>query len=156
MPRSSQLIACLALNICTILAACSVQPAQDAGKVSQQPATPIAITTQPDLVSAGEKEDQYEVYAWVDKPTPLQGEMVILFGNLKKNGVILGGIMMEAMWSGEAQDRGLPSCYIMVLYQRGLCFIDTTDFPVGESVPLTVKFRYNELILTDETSITVR
>jgi hypothetical protein len=156
MPRSSQFVACLALIVCTLLAACSAVPTLDALQASQQIGQVAVVSPQAGSVSAEELVDIFKVNAYVDKPTPAQGEMVILIGNLQKNDIILGGIMMEASWPGEAQQRKMPSCTVQVIYQRGVCHIDTKDYAVGESVPITLKFRYNDKTYLGELSFTVR
>ena len=155
MPRSSPLIACLVQVICTLLVACSVLPTTYAPQASQQ-VKQAAASSQSGLASAGENQDIFEIDAWIDKSTLAQSEMVILNGNLQRNGVILGGIMMEASWPGDAQERNMPSCTVQVIYQRGVCYINTTNFPVGETVPVTLKFRYNEMTFTGDLSFTIK
>lgn len=155
MPRSNQLAAFLAISICLFLVACSGRLVQSTPQTPQQSVEMNASQDPGSLMPIG-KEDEYKVDIWLNKPNPLQGEVVILIGHLEKNGFAPGGIMMEASWPGEDQDRGAPSCYVMVNYQRAVCAIDTKNFSVGDTVPITVKFRYDGLVLTGDTSITVR
>jgi len=154
MPRSSWLVLCLALLLVIVLAACSPPLVPDPSSTSQQNGQEAASGLPPLSVPEAEPEDKFEVHAWVDKPIPVQGEQITLFGNLRKNGVILGGMMMEANWPDENQERGRPNCYVLVIYQGGVCVIDTKGYPIGEYVPLVVKFVYDGQTFTGETGFT--
>lgn len=128
------------------------------GGCSQQtvaPSTPEAFpSSQPGPLAAAAQEDQFEVIAWVDNETPAQGERVNLSGSLLKNGVFLGGMMMQAYWPDENLDEGMPNCNVLVIYQRGVCIIETGDFPVGDFVSITVEFEYNGKTHTGQTGFT--
>ncbi len=147
MPKSSLLlITCLVL----CLAACSAQ----AGAVpAEQDAVPVS---QPGAPAPSQQADTFEVVAWVDNPTPAQGEQVNLSGSLIKNGVYLGGMMMQATWPDKTQERGMPNCNVLVIYQRGVCIIETEGFTAGEYVPVTVKFVYKDQTYTGQTSFTLK
>lgn len=149
MPKSNRLIACLAICLVSLLVACSPQP----GKPNTAPADPSPDSIQQ---AANQQEDTFKVVAWVDNPNPRQGEIVNLSGSLIKNGVYLGGMMMHAMWPDKDQERGVPNCKVLVIYQRGVCIIKTDDFASGELVPVTVKFVYNDQTYSGETGFTVK
>lgn len=140
--KNLQLIWLLA---CVLLVACA----------PPSPASPTA-TTAVEVATAqlSSAEDTFAVSAWVDNPAPKRGDKVILLGNLKKNGVFLGGIMMKATWPDESQPRGMPNCYVMVNYQRGVCVIDAGKYPVGEFVPIEITFDYRGRRFTAQTGFT--
>lgn len=81
--------------------------------------------------------------AWVDKPSPARDGRVIARGSLIKNGVRLGGMMMQATWPDETQERGVPNCNVLVTYGSGVCAIDAEGYPPGVFVPITVTFDYD-------------
>jgi hypothetical protein len=92
--------------------------------------------------------DTFVVDAWVNNPYPPINSRVIVWGSLIKNGVHLGGIMMQATWPDETQEVGIPNCSVLVIYGSGVCVIDDIDYPAGEFVPITVSFEYggNEFV----------
>jgi len=96
------------------------------------------------------------VTVWVDDPTPPRDATVILIGNLSKNGYILGHNMMRATWPDKDQPRGMPNCYVMVNYQRGVCTIKASKYPVGEFVPIQVTFEYEGQTFRGESGFTPR
>lgn len=99
-------------------------------------------------------EDIYEVEAWVDKPAPRLDEQVTVYGSLLKNGVRLGGIMMQARWSEKALTTGIPDCFVLVIYGSGVCTVAAGDFQPGQFVPITILFEYEERVFTGITGFT--
>jgi hypothetical protein len=108
------------------------------------------------LAPASTSTDRFEVEAWVDKPAPARDERVTVSGSLIKNGVYLGGIMMQATWPEAAQERGVPNCYVLVIYQRGVCTIEAGSYPSGEFVPVTITFEYKGIQYSGQTGFTPR
>lgn len=98
--------------------------------------------------------DIYEVKAWVDKPAPRQDEQVTVYGSLIKNGVYLGGIMMQARWSKKALTTGIPDCFVLVIYGTGVCVVAARDFLPGRYVPITILFDYEGQVFTGKTGFT--
>lgn len=141
--------ACLVIAAAVTLAGCAVQP----GAAPIQPAAP---GVQPNPTETNQPEDTFKVVAWVDNPTPHPGEQVNLSGSLIKNGIYLGGMMMHAAWPDKSQERGVPNCKVLVIYQRGVCIIETGDYQPGEYVPVTIMFVYNDKTFTGETGFTLR
>jgi hypothetical protein len=101
-------------------------------------------------------EDIFQVVAWMDNPEPEHNERVILSGSLIKNGVYLGGMAMHAMWPDGTQERGVPNCSVQVIYQRGVCTIDASKYPVDVYVPITITFEYRDQIYIGHTGFTPR
>jgi hypothetical protein len=149
MPKNKLIVACLVVCLFPLLVACSA-PA-GAATTPQAAASPAA-----NQGAAEDQEDQFEVIAWVDNPTPALGERVNLSGSLIKNGVYLGGMMMQATWPDQDQERGVPNCNVLVIYQRGVCIIETEGFTAGEYVPVTVKFVYKDQTYTGQTGFTLK
>lgn len=138
-----------------LLVSCSANPALPkslAMPVTLSPTPEIQLTPAPSPTSA----DAFRVVAWVNEPTPARESKVILLGSLIKNGVYLGGIMMGATWPDKEQPRGSPNCYVMVLYQRGVCTIDVSQYPPGEYVPIQISFEYQGLKFYGQTGFTPR
>ena len=129
------------LLACLLLASCGRQQPTPPGKT----ATPAPSAT---------PADKFEVYAWVDKPTPARNERVIISGSLKKNGVYLGGMAMSATWPDSTLERGVPNCHVQVIYQRGICITEASKYTSGVFVPVTVKFEYRGGTYTAETGFT--
>lgn len=98
--------------------------------------------------------DVFEVKAWVDNPNPEREDQIMLSGSLIKNGTYLGGMMMTASWPEQDQELGVPNCKVLVIYARGICTIDVSDYPSGETVPITVTFPYAGHLYTGTTSFT--
>lgn len=98
--------------------------------------------------------DIYEVEAWVDKPAPRLDEQITVYGSLLKNGVRLGGIMMQARWSEKALTTGIPDCFVLVIYGSGVCTVAAGDFQPGQFVPITILFEYEERVFTGMTGFT--
>jgi hypothetical protein len=127
MKRSTILIIFFVLVSCT----------QKADPPSETPTTPAPrITSAPHPTH----EDKFIVNLWVDNPNPPQNSRVIFWGSLIKNGVHLGGIMMQATWPDETQEPGVPNCNVLVIYGSGVCVIDNISYPPGEFVPIIVTF----------------
>jgi hypothetical protein len=124
-------------------AACS--PILDA----QPPLT--AGTQPPDSSVSSLSEDSYEVEVWVSDPTPSLDEQVYVYGSLIRNGVRLGGMMMQAYWPDEKQAPGIPGCNVLVIYGAGGCILEASEFPVGEYVPVRVQFEYYGKTYSGET-----
>ena len=100
--------------------------------------------------------NRYTVTAWVNYPEPNPGQNVILSGNVSKNGVILGGLMMEGIWLQPGDEKPTLHCYSLVNYQRGRCNILVKDFPLDVYVPLTINIDVDGLTFTAETGFTPR
>ena len=98
--------------------------------------------------------DIYEVQAWVDQSNPAQGERVIVYGSLIKDGVRLGGIMMQATWQEASHEPGLPNCFVLVTYGRGVCVVEPGNYPPSAYVPITVSFDYGGNTYTGHTGFT--
>jgi hypothetical protein len=150
MPKSSRLFACLVICLSFILAACL---AQVENTRTARETAPSPTSDQP---AADQQKDTFEVVAWVDNPTPASGEQVNLSGSLIKNKVYLGGMMMQATWPDKDQERGVPNCNVLVIYQRGICIIETKEMPVGEFIPVTIKFVYNDQTFSAQTGFTIK
>jgi hypothetical protein len=129
------------LFVCLLLASCGTQTST----LPVKTATPTASAT---------PSDKFEVYAWVDKPTPARNERVIISGSLIKNGVYLGGMAMTGIWPDSTLERGAPNCHVQVIYQRGICITEADKYPSGVYVPVTVKFEYRGGTYTAETGFT--
>ena len=121
---------------------------------SEAPATslPAIQTPEPFLLPT----PTFEVVAWVDDPNPQIGSRVMLYGSLIKNGVYLGGMAMRATWPDEDQERGVPNCSVQVIYESGVCIIETEGFQQGVFVPITVTFEYLGKIYRGQTGFTPR
>lgn len=118
---------------------------------------PLVRTEQPPMIETSPKSgDIFEVEAWVNKPSPRPDEQVTIYGSLLKNGVRLGGIMMQARWSERALATGLPDCFVLVIYGSGVCVAAAKDFPPGKFVPVTILFEYEDHVFTGKTGFTPR
>jgi hypothetical protein len=153
MPRSSPDFAWLVVMVSFCVFACE---AKAVAEVPQPARAALEANHQPSLPAAGEQEDKFEITSWLLNPSPAQGDIVTLVGMLAKNGLYLNAVVLEASWPGEAQERNEPSCTSPVIYQRGICYIDTANFTSGESVLVTLKFRYNDKVIAGETSFTIK
>ena len=141
MKRSTILIIFIVLVSCT----------QKAAPPSEIQTTPVAlITTSPHPTH----EDTFTIDTWVNNPNPPQGSRVIVWGSLIKNGVHLGGMMMQATWPDETQEPGMPNCNVLVIYGSGVCVIDDISYPPGEFVPITVTFEYHGKKYVGQTGFT--
>jgi hypothetical protein len=96
----------------------------------------------------------YEVKAWVNKPNPSKEDLVTVYGSLLKNGVYLGGMMMQATWPDPDQERGTPNCNVLVIYQTGVCTISAGKYEPGRFVPVQIYFDYDGAVFTGETGFT--
>jgi hypothetical protein len=126
-----------------LTAACS--PTSDA----QPPLT--AGTQPPDSSVSSLSGDSYEVEAWVSDPTPSRDAQVYVYGSLIRNGVRVGGMMMQAYWPDEKQAPSIPGCNVLVIYGAGGCILEVSEFPVGEYVPVRVQFEYYGKTYSGET-----
>lgn len=138
------------LIACALLAACASIPpaASPTGTVGATAGVPAAPDSSPEFV------DHFQVEAWVNDPTPDRDDRVIVSGSLIKNGVYLGGMMMQATWPDETQQHGEPNCNVLVIYQRGVCVIEAGQFPPGEFVPVHISFLYQDVIYSADTGFT--
>jgi len=118
-------------------------------RVPPTTSVPLATPSSPKFLP-----DRFEVEAWVNNPTPAQGSRLTVSGSLLKNGVRLGGMMMEATWPDKAQERGVPNCYVQVIYGSGVCTLEVNHFPRGIFVPITVTFAYGGHIYIGHTGFT--
>jgi hypothetical protein len=123
------------LLACTLLASCSSRPAPSA---TISPAEEIQGTPTLSTPSA----DTFLVDAWMSNPTPSRDSKVVLIGNLRKDGVYLGGIIMRATWPDETHTDESPNCYVTIIYQRGVCTIDVSHFKPGILVPIQISIEY--------------
>jgi hypothetical protein len=119
---------------------------------TRQISNPIAKSTA--LYQTG--EHRFEVVAWVNNPEPPQGSRIMLYGSLIKDGVFLGGMAMVAEWPDASQERGVPNCSVQVIYQAGVCIIETKDLPAGVYVPITISFEYQGQTYSGGTGFTPR
>lgn len=131
------------------LASCSNTANQQTHKTGVQSNLPAEYIYQ-------ESQDEFVIKTWVNKPNPSRDELVTVYGSLIKNGAHLGGMMMQATWQDPAQERGVPNCNVLVIYQTGVCTIEAGKYPSGEYLPITVSFDYDGIILTGETGFTPR
>jgi hypothetical protein len=129
------------LAVCMALVSCSQAPT---------PRPAMQLTPNPSPTAC----DSFAVEAWVDNPTPTQDSQVIVFGSLIKSGVYLGGIMMQAVWADETQERGVPNCDVLVTYGRGVCAVPVKDYEPGAFVPITVTFKYEGSTFVGHTGFT--
>ncbi len=131
-----------------LLASCSMaqKPAP-----THSPSTPTVL-----MLTTPAKTDSYEVRAWVDKPEPVPGQMLVLSGSLIKNGVHLNGLMMGGFWQRSGEATASQHCYEFVNYQRGKCNIQVDDFPLDIYVPITIRIYYQGIPYTAETGFTPR
>lgn len=145
------------LTVITLfLAGCN---ALSAPQVEATPAIDLAVATTPAPEVAQPQatptpEDVFEVYAWVNKPEPKLGEIVTVNGSLIKNGVYLGGVPMWAFWPDENGGNVPHSCVSYMAYQRGICMVDTRDFPADVYVPVSIRIYYQDMTFTTETGFT--
>lgn len=93
---------------------------------------------------------------WVNNPEPERGERVIVYGSLIKYGVLLGGIMMQGTWADESHEPGTPNCFVLVTYGRGVCVVETSQYPAGVYVPINIRFDYRNKTYTGSTGFTPR
>ena len=100
--------------------------------------------------------DVFKVNTWLSDPEPARGEQVIAYGSLIKNGVLLGGIMMQGTWQDASHEPGTPNCFVLVTYGRGVCAIDTGAFPPGVYVPVEIEFDYRGATYSGSTGFTPR
>ena len=147
MPRSDLRFAILVVVL--ILCACSSQPGSVSARETLAVESPSPTATLPST-------DTFAIDTWFWDTDPVQGERVTFYGCLVKNGLSLNGIMMDATWPDKNKELGMGSCHVMVNYQRGVCTIYTTGLPVGEYIPVTVKFNYQGVIYTKTTGFTLR
>ena len=133
--------------ILVLLVGCSPQgtqtPRLPANSVPQITPTPFPIS-----------ENEYEVVAWVDNPSPPRDSRIIVWGSLIKHGVHLGGMMMRATWPDVNQERGVPNCRVQVIYGSGVCIVETEGFQLGVFVPITVAFDYDGRTFIGQTGFT--
>jgi len=122
------------------------------------PISPIATLTTPQNSPAPIpiRTPVFEVDAWVDDPNPPVGSRVMLYGSLIKDGVYLGGMAMRATWPDEEQERGVPNCSVQVIYQSGVCIVETEGFKTDVFVPIRVSFEYQGNFYRGETGFTPR
>lgn len=132
---------------CILLVSCSSK-LEPQVNISATPEIQVTPTLSPTST------DTFQVDAWVDDPAPSREARVILSGSLIKDGIYLGGIMMRATWPDETDRRGSPNCYVMVLYQRGLCTFDASNFPPGEFVSIQISFEYQGKTFYGQTGFT--
>jgi hypothetical protein len=114
----------------------------------------IVPVTKPNPVVSSPSAGIMRVLAWVNNPTPTRGEQVIVYGSLLNYTVRLGGIMMQATWQDEAHQPGVPNCFVLVTYGRGVCVIETSQYPAGAYVPVHIRFDYNGEAYTGSTGFT--
>ena len=133
----------LLILFCLLLSSCTTSSLSKSGSLTTPVMTPSPTS-----------EDIFQVYAWVDNPDPARDDRVILSGSLIKNGVYLGGMVMQATWPDEAQERGVPKCLSQVIYQRGQCIIDVSRYHPNVYVPITVIFNYRDQIFFAHTGFT--
>jgi hypothetical protein len=139
--------ASILILIGVVLAACSLNTTLP----PQPPATPfIQSTAAPALPPA----DRFQIEAWVDNRAPARDSRVTVSGSLIKNGVRLGGMMMQATWPDKTQERGLPNCNVLVIYGSGVCAVDAGNYPPGVFVPITITFKYGGLTHIGHTGFT--
>ncbi|HSB65954.1 MAG TPA: hypothetical protein VLD65_05200 [Anaerolineales bacterium] len=118
--------------------------------------TPAPTTNVQEIVGAlpGTAQYTFSVKTWVTYPNLTQGKRIILMGSLLKEGVHLGGIMMRATWPDQIHEQGEPNCIVPVLYGKGVCPIDTSNFSPGVFVPVTVSFEYQDTTFITQTGFT--
>jgi hypothetical protein len=118
------------------------------------PEVPVNSTTVIVQTPHQDSSDVYEVEAWVNDPAPRRDARVVIYGSLIKNGVRLGGIMMQATWSEKAKMTGTPDCYVLVIYGSGVCSVEAGNFPPNQFVPVILKFQYEDTTFTGSTGFT--
>jgi hypothetical protein len=118
-----------------------------------QPSQTVTSQPQDSLVSPI-SGDSFEIEAWVSDPTPGRDEQIYIYGSLIRNGVRLGGMMMQAYWPDKKQAPGIPGCNVLVIYGAGGCILEASEFPVGEYVPVRVQFDYYGETYSGETGFT--
>jgi hypothetical protein len=115
---------------------------------------PTPSGEQPEAATTPTSDDIYEIRAWVSNPNPERDELVTIYGNLAKHGVILGGIQMMATWGGYEKAPTIPDCVVTIIYQRGVCTVSASDFPSGEYVPITILINYDGQKFITQTGFT--
>lgn len=115
-----------------------------------------AVSTQQPALNAPVSEDNYEIYAWVDRPEPKLDEIVTVSGSLVKNGAHLGGIGMWMFWPAEDGGPVSHDCVSYMMYQRGICQIIVKDYAPGQFVPVKIRVEYHDQVFTTETGFTPR
>lgn len=120
------------------------------------PATPSAEAqlAAPSAQASPTLAGNFEVDVWVDNAAPSRGQRVTVSGSLIKNGVRLGGIMMDATWPDATRERGAGRCYVQVIYGAGVCAIEAADMLPDVFVPVTVTFDYGGVTYTGHTGFT--
>jgi hypothetical protein len=134
----------LALHILFVLAA-ACSPTSG----TQPSLTAVSLPEESSVLSSS--GDSYEIEAWVSDPNPARDEQVFVYGSLIRNGVRVGGMMMQAYWPDEKQAPGIPGCNVLVIYGAGGCILEASEFPVGEYVPVRVQFEYYGKTYSGET-----
>jgi hypothetical protein len=103
------------------------------------PATPpVQATLVYTRTDAAGYVDTYFVDPNLGDITPPLGGRVLVRARLIKNGVRVGGMMIEVAWM---QDGEIQHCQFLPLYQNG-CVIEVRDYAPGVLVPVTVTVRY--------------
>jgi hypothetical protein len=144
MRRASILIL---IFIFIVPVACSVKNPSPGG-LPTMPVQQVSTTQSPT------PQDTFWTKVWVDEPTPPLNSRIIVFGSLNRNGVYMGGIMMQATWPDETHERGVPNCISLVNYGSGKCIIDVSRFPPGKYVPVTITLNYRGMVFTAQTGFT--
>jgi len=125
-----------------------------AAPTSAPSVTPATAAPQPTVTTIS--EDNYEIYAWVDRPEPKLDEIVTVSGSLVKNGAHLGGIGMWMFWPAEDGGPVSHECVSYMMYQRGICQIIVKDYAPGQFVPVKIRVEYHDQVFTTETGFTPR
>ena len=141
------------LLICILLCGCLPKATfSEAPPAASQTSSPQPLTQSPTAAPT----DVFKVNTWVNNPAPRRGEQVIVYGSLIKNGVLLGGTMMQGTWTDESHQPGTPNCFVLVTYGRGVCVVETSQFPTGRYVPVNIRFDYRNKTYTGSTGFTPR
>jgi hypothetical protein len=98
--------------------------------------------------------DVFIVDVWVSNPDPAPTETVIILGTLRRNGLYLNHVTMNATWPDEDNPRNMPNCTVQVLYQRGVCSTLAGKYPPGVYVPIDISFTFRGKTYTGTTGFT--
>ena len=131
------------LMLCCLLTSCN---SLDQAKVDNDNNIPKETAT-----VVHQNPEGYVIEAHFDKSPANNGQAVILWASLIRNGALLSGIGFHVTWPDPTQKRGINFCDDMVNYGRGVCHIYTQNLTPGVYVPVSIKFQINDQFYYSET-----
>lgn len=131
------------LMLCCLITSCN---SPDQSKTNKENRTPKETAT-----VVHQNPEGYVIEAHFDKSPANNGQAVILWASLIRNGALLSGIGFHATWPDPTAKRGINHCDDMVNYGRGVCNIYTHNLTPGVYVPVSIKFQINDQFYYSET-----